>query len=166
MPDLLWDDVKLFFDTGCNGVLPDVAVEGTGPEDWQTLLDLVRSQRWRSEYVRDGESSAPPTAAEMIAEGAGGAALRVWPAPGILAIFRAYGAEFIDFDVDLRELQGQERLDVLLEFLTAIGRRLGKSVLMTPEGDHGHPVLGYDVEAGRVVLLADPGAYGFAEVTG
>ncbi|MEU4537273.1 hypothetical protein AB0G15_20640 [Streptosporangium sp. NPDC023825] len=98
--------------------------------------------------------------------GSGGAVLGVWPAPGVLAIFRAYGAECIDFDVGLREPQGQERLDVLLDLLIAIGRSLGKPVSTTPEGDHGHPVLGYDVEAGRVVLPADPGAYGFAEATG
>ncbi|MEU5099603.1 hypothetical protein [Streptomyces sp. NPDC020996] len=40
-------------------------------------------------------------------------------------------------------------------FLREIGRRLGKPVLMDPEGDCGHPVLGLDVEADRVVLLAD-----------
>lgn len=60
------------------------------------------------------------------------------------------------FDVDLRELQGQERLDVFCGVLREIGRRLGKQVLMDPEGDYGHPVLGFDVEADRVVLLADP----------
>jgi hypothetical protein len=32
---------------------------------------------------------------------------------------------------------------------------LGKPVLMDPEGGYGHPVLGFDVEADRVVLLAE-----------
>jgi hypothetical protein len=27
---------------------------------------------------------------------------------------------------------------------------------MDPEGDYGHPVLGFDAEAERVVLLAEP----------
>ncbi|MFE1229767.1 hypothetical protein [Streptomyces sp. NPDC058745] len=40
-------------------------------------------------------------------------------------------------------------------FLREIGRLLGKPVLMAPEGGSGHPVLGFDVEADRVVLLAD-----------
>jgi len=35
-------------------------------------------------------------------------------------------------------------------------QRLAKPVLMDPEGDCGHPVLGFDVEADRVVLLAEP----------
>lgn len=41
-------------------------------------------------------------------------------------------------------------------FLREIGRCLGKPVLMDPECDRGHPVLGFDVEADRVVLLAEP----------
>ncbi len=82
--------------------------------------------------------------------------LRVWPSGDVLAIFRFHAEDEVDFDVDLRELQGQERLDGFCEFLREIGRRLGKPVLMDPEGDYGHPVLGFDVEADRVVLLADP----------
>ncbi|MES9602972.1 MULTISPECIES: hypothetical protein [Actinomadura] len=51
-------------------------------------------------------------------------------------------AEEIDFDVDLRELRGQAGVDVLCRFLTAVGRRLGKPVVMTSEGDHGNPCSG------------------------
>jgi hypothetical protein len=82
--------------------------------------------------------------------------LRVWLRADVLAIFRCYSDEEIDFEVDLRELQGQERLELFCGFLREIGRRLGKPVLMHPEGAHGHPVLGFDVEADRVVLLAEP----------
>lgn len=74
-----------------------------------------------------------------------------------MAIFRFYSVEEIDFDVDLRELQGQERLDVLCGFLAVIGRWLGKPVVMYCEGGHpSHPVLGFDVESDQVDLLAKP----------
>lgn len=73
----------------------------------------------------------------------------------MLAIFRFHADDEVDFDVDLRELQGQDRLDVFCGFLREIGRRLGKPVLMDPEGDYGQPVIGFDVEADRVVFLAD-----------
>jgi hypothetical protein len=82
--------------------------------------------------------------------------LRVRPTADVLAIFRFHTDVEVDFDVDLRELQGRERLDVLCGFLRKIGRRLGNPVLMDPEGEYGHPVLGFDAEADRVVLLADP----------
>ena len=71
-------------------------------------------------------------------------------------IFRAYEAGSIDFDVDLRELRGQDGVNVLCRLLRAIGHRLGKPVSLNPESDPLHPVLGFDVEAGRVVLLAGP----------
>src|SRR5690606_32994262 len=60
-----------------------------------------------------------------------GPELRVWPADGLQAIFRFCTPEEV-FDVDLRELQGQERLDLFCDFLSAIGRRLGRPVLMGP----------------------------------
>ncbi|MFC7328059.1 hypothetical protein [Marinactinospora rubrisoli] len=82
--------------------------------------------------------------------------LRVWPTADVLAIFRFHADDEVDFDIDVRELQGQERLDAFRGFLRELGRRLGKPVLMDPESDFGHPVPGFDVEADRIVLLADP----------
>ncbi|SNT23103.1 hypothetical protein SAMN05216252_117134 [Actinacidiphila glaucinigra] len=74
----------------------------------------------------------------------------------MLAIFRLISAGEVGFDVDLRELRGQRGVDVLCAFLRAIGRRLRKPVLISPEGDYGNPVLGFDPAVGRVVLLVDP----------
>ncbi|MFD9061495.1 hypothetical protein ACFVZ3_08260 [Kitasatospora purpeofusca] len=113
---------------------------------------------WRWDYL-EGRVAVPlPPAAQVLSRPAGAETvdLRVWPVPGVLAIFRPMSAEEIDFDVDLRELQGQEGVDVLCGFLTALGRRLGKPVVMTAEGDYGNPALGFDPAADRVVLMADP----------
>ncbi|MGF1427223.1 hypothetical protein [Kitasatospora sp. LaBMicrA B282] len=68
-------------------------------------------------------------------------------------ILRFLSDEQIDFDVDLRELQGQGRLDVLCGFLSAIGRRLGKSVPLFPEGGGTQPLLGFDTTAGKVRVM-------------
>ncbi|WP_328959515.1 hypothetical protein [Kitasatospora purpeofusca] len=118
------------------GCLPDVFVEGTTAAHWQAVLDLVEEQNWTFEYA-EGDAVLPLPRAETVLSCPADAecpALRVWPDPEVCAIFRFLGAEQIDFDVDLRELQGQERLAVLCGFLTAIGRRLGKSVPLFPEG--------------------------------
>ncbi|MDG4762970.1 hypothetical protein O7632_02415 [Solwaraspora sp. WMMD406] len=120
------------------------------------LVDLVLSEGWQFTYLFDGGAGTPPATVEdmLSLRDEGGVQLKVWPVPGVLAIFQLYDAERIEFDVDLRELQGQQQLDVLCRFLTTIGRRLRKPVLMTPEGLENQPVLGYDVEADRVVLMA------------
>jgi hypothetical protein len=63
----------------------------------------------------------------------------------------------IDFDLDLREIQGQERLDEFCDFLQTLGRHLGKPVLMGDESGHPaeHPVLGFFVATDRVAVI-DP----------
>ncbi|MFD7442967.1 hypothetical protein [Streptomyces sp. NPDC059909] len=159
MTDLLWDDVRGFFDPDLMGALPDVLVPGASVEDWQAVLDLVDVSGWKHQYS-EGESVLPVPRAETVLSRPADAEcpqLRVWLAADVLVIFRFYSSDEIDFDVDLRELQGQERLDLFCGFLTAIGRRLGKPVLMDAEGGDGnHPVLGFEVESDRVVMLAEP----------
>ncbi|WP_326763499.1 hypothetical protein OG978_01870 [Streptomyces sp. NBC_01591] len=159
MADLLWEDVKGFFDPDLMGSLPDVLVPETSMEDWQAVLDLVGASGWMCQYS-EGETVLPVPRAEAVLSRLADAEcpeLRVWPTADVLAIFRFYSVEEIDFDVDLRELQGQERLDMFCGFLTAIGRRLGKPVVVYSEGGaYSHPVLGFDVENDQVVLLAEP----------
>ncbi len=148
-----------FFDPDLMGALPDVLVPGASVEDWQAVLDLVDVSGWKCQYS-EGESVLPVPRAEVVLSRQADAEcpqLGVWLAPEVLVIFRFYSADEIDFDVDLRELQGQERLDLFCGFLTAIGRRLGKPVLMDAEGGDGsHPVLGFEVQSDRVVLMAEP----------
>jgi hypothetical protein len=159
--DLRWDDVRGFFDPDLMGTLPDVLVPDASVADWQAVLDLVEERGWKHQYS-EGSSVLPvPRAEAVLARPADAecAQLSVWLTAEILAIFRFYSADAIDFDVNLRELQGQKRLDLFCEFLTAIGRRLGKPVLMDAEGgDNARPVLGYLVEHDRVVRLAEPSA--------
>jgi hypothetical protein len=159
MSDLRWEEVRNFFDPDLMGALPDVVVPDASPEDWQAVFDLIVARGWQWEFLQ-GETALPlPTAADALARPAGAetVALRVWPAPGVLAIFRFMSDNEIDFDVDLRELRGQEGVDALCAFLGEIGRELNKPVLLTSEGgSQAHPVLGFDLELNRVVLLADP----------
>ncbi|MDA2809780.1 hypothetical protein O4J56_03935 [Nocardiopsis sp. RSe5-2] len=158
MAGLLWDDVKDLFDPHTMGSLPDLRVPNTTVNDWQSLLDLIVERGWEHRHS-EGDAVVPLPRAQTVLSRAADAEcpeLRVWPSDGVLAIFRFYAVDEIDFDVDLRELQGQERLDTLCGFLAAIGRCLGRPVLMDPEGDCGHPVLGFDVHTGRVTRLAEP----------
>jgi hypothetical protein len=141
------------------GALPDVVVPDASTDDWQAVLDLVEMRDWRWELVQGGRSLPLLSADEVFARGPGAeiVELKVWPVAGMLAIFRFMSTMEIDFDVDLRELQGQTGVDRLCGFLGEIGRRLNKPVFMAPEGgSQDHPVLGFDPALDRVVPLADP----------
>ena len=157
--DLLWDDVREFFNPERMGSLPDICVPHTSVQDWQNLLDLIVTRGWRFEYS-EGDTVMPlPAAAAILARAPGSKcpALRVWPSADMLMIFRFLAAEEIDFDVDLREIQGQERLDEFCRFLRSVGRQLGKPVLMGDESGRPaeDPVLGFFVETDRVAI-SDP----------
>ncbi|MEU8542788.1 hypothetical protein AB0C52_22870 [Streptomyces sp. NPDC048717] len=157
MSDLLWDDVKGFFDPASMGALPDVRVPNASVEDWQAVLDLVAEKGWKHQYA-EGTAVLPLPRAEVVLSrplDTESPILRVWPTADVQAVFHFLDDEEIDFDVDLRELQGQKRLDVLCGFLREIGRRLGKSVLMDAEGAYGHPILGFDAGTDRIVLLME-----------
>ncbi|QIQ04327.1 hypothetical protein [Streptomyces liangshanensis] len=153
MPGLLWDDVKCFFDPELMGALPDVVVAGASVGGWQMVLDLVGERGWACRYSEGGVVLPLPRAEVVLSRPAGAECpeLRVWPVAGMLAIFRFSAAD--EIDVDLREIQGQERLDAFCGFLRVLGLRLGKSVLVHSEGGEcGPPALGFDVEVGRVVV--------------
>ncbi|WP_280299307.1 hypothetical protein [Nocardia neocaledoniensis] len=158
MPDLLWNDVKNFFDPNLMGSLPDLWVPDASVEDWQAVSDLIRTNRWAWKCEQSDVERGLPSAEDVLAALADSdmITLRVWPVPGVEAIFRTMSATEIDFDMDLRELQGQTGVDTLCELLNAIGRRLGKPVFLCAEGQFGYPLLGFDPAADRVVLLADP----------
>ncbi|MDQ0382116.1 hypothetical protein [Amycolatopsis thermophila] len=150
MPDLRWAEVRDLFDPGVMGALPDGYVPGTRQEDWQALLDLVVSRGWPHSYAEDAGPLPLPAAAAVL--GAGGL-LRVWPEPGFQVNFWPIEAGTIDFDIDLRELRGQRGVDAVCRLFAALGRHLGKPVLLAPEGG-GRPVLAFDVAADRVVAVA------------
>jgi hypothetical protein len=157
MPDLLWDTAKNFFNPDLMGALPDLHVADVSASEWQKVFDLVESSGWPFQFRLDMTPQPLLPAREAFEKlGEAGVDLCVWFAPEAEAIFRLYSPEQIDFDVDLRELQGQDRLDGLCEFLCRLGRVLARPVLMTAEGDWGYPVLGFDPVVDRVVLMADP----------
>ncbi|GAA2156706.1 hypothetical protein GCM10010403_11770 [Glycomyces rutgersensis] len=156
---LRWDEVSDCFNPGLMGALPDLLVPATSVDDWQSVLDLIAERGWTHQYSEGARVLPVPRAETILALPLNEecAQLKVWPAAEVLVIFRFHSPEAIDFDVDLRELQGQQRLDLFCAFLTEIGRRLGKRVLMDAEGGDGaRPVLGYEVAKDRVVVMASP----------
>ncbi|MBO9570138.1 MAG: hypothetical protein J7503_15125 [Cellulomonas iranensis] len=150
MSDLRWDDVRHLLDPGLVGALPDGWVDDTTVADWQTVLDLVLegSRRWLSD--EEPVPTATQLAARLDDARTGIVTLRVEIAPGAWVHLSFLGVGTIDFDVDVREIRGQRALDGLADFLCEVGRALGRSVWLAPEGVE-EPMLGYDVTLDRVV---------------
>lgn len=91
------------------GSLPDVWVPNASERDWQAFLDLVVEQGWTFQYS-EGSTALPLPSAEVVLSRPADAEqphLEVRPVQDILAICQFYAAEGIDFDVNLREIQGR-----------------------------------------------------------
>ncbi|WP_328468893.1 hypothetical protein OHA21_00330 [Actinoplanes sp. NBC_00393] len=153
--------MKQWFDPTENGSAPDVVVADTALADWQLLLGLVRSHGWRCEYNRGDRVMPVPKSASglfVFEPGEPRTLLTVWPDPSLEWIIRPYAEEEILSDVDLHQIQGQERLDAFCQLLRTLGDALQKDVCVYSEGDNTYPpMIAYLVAADRVVFLADPG---------
>jgi hypothetical protein len=62
--DLLWNDVAEWF--APDGSLLDAYIFQTTVDDWQKLIDLVRSRGWWYQYVQDGRPSRLPDRASQV----------------------------------------------------------------------------------------------------
>jgi len=163
--ELLWDDVKQWFDPVENGSAPDVIVADTTLVHWQLVLDLIRSHGWSCRYEHgDRETALPESAASLFppeaVEQPTLLTIWVWPDPDFEWIIRPSTADVIVSDVDLYQIQGQQRLDVFCRFLRTLGDALQKDVFVYSEGASPHPpyppLMNYDAAAGRVTFLAGP----------
>lgn len=157
MSDVRWDDLRAYLDLGVNGVLPDGCVPRTTAVDWSAVVALAHSRGWRLELTENGER-VPMEEGDILrflGPDDPYVTMSIWPVPGIQVNFFVYSPLEINFDVDLRELQTQERLDQLCDFLRAAGRELGKPILITPEGasDALHPFMEYDPQLDRIVAV-------------
>ncbi|MET3421875.1 hypothetical protein BJ973_001087 [Actinoplanes tereljensis] len=160
MTDLPWDDVKQWFNPAENGSAPDVIVAGTTLTHWQLVLDLIRSRGWPCRYERgDRETAVPDSAADLFPgeDREPRTLLTVWPDPDLEWMIRPQAMVEILSDVDLHQIQGQQRLDAFCRFLRTLGDAVQKDVFVYSEGDNTYPpMMTYDAAAGRVAFLAGP----------
>jgi hypothetical protein len=73
---------------------------------------------------------------------------------GLILNSHSFGPEFIELDLDPRELN-ENRFCELLDFMESLGRRLKRDVLLTPENDEEDPILKYDSKHDRIVKVAE-----------
>lgn len=126
--------------------LPDGLVEGTDIEDWQRVLDLLRTEGWTSEW---GDGQAPDNAVALFAA-EDPHTLKVWPTEGLQVNVFPLQEDSVDFDFDSRELTGVG-LDACFAFLRRVGRALGKPVLLKHEGFGAPSMARYDPEVDDVI---------------
>jgi hypothetical protein len=132
MNGLAWNAVRDEF--AFDGSWRDIYVLGTDMASWQRMLDGLRAAGYDLAYFRADQPSDLPAAAAQ-----------AFPSPaepdrrlsirfaGVLANCHFFTPEEIEFDIDPREVQGQEQLDALFGFMRCLAEAVGKEAILTAE---------------------------------
>ncbi len=75
---------------------------------------------------------------------------------GLLFNCHFFTDEEIEFDLDPREVKGQDTLDAVLTFMRGIGQAVGKRVILTPESLVVVLLARYASETGGSLLCPQP----------
>lgn len=149
-----WSDIALRLgDEENSGLLCDIVVPEAVAGDWQRVLDLLHAKAadWEVTYFEDGQSNAlPRRASQLVARSAEAAVSMNAKVQGLHIVGHVFAADWIEFDVPARDIDGQPSVDALVGFLEDLGRALGKQVRATPESAHDVPILAYEPGADEV----------------
>jgi len=156
LADLKWGDVRE--DWVDDGGLPDVLVQDATSDDWDRVLDVVRDRGWPTRYSVDGDVASMPGNVSPIFEIRHDKSVRweVRPHPDVAVNCHFFAIEEIGFDVSPREVVDEETFDAFCEFVTAIGRALGKPVDVTADGAPSDVFMRYEPAADRLVRVPPP----------
>jgi hypothetical protein len=132
MGEIAWDAVRdeFAFDASWR----DIYVLETDITSWQRMLDGLRAAGYDLVYFRDNQPTELPVQAAQ-----------AFPLPdecdrlllvrfaGVQANCHFFCAKDIEFDIDPREVIGQEQLDALLGFMRCLSQAVGKDAILTLE---------------------------------
>ena len=151
-----WDEYGKVFEW--DGSLRDLYVLHTGVGDWQKLLDFLRDGPYPVVFQLDGRDYPFPAKAAPLFESRG----EIDPylcvtAAGIAFNCRFFDAHEIEFDLDPRQVDSEEKLRGLFGFMREIARLLDKEVILTPENVRAAVI--FRVAPNEERLQYDPAAW-------
>ena len=129
---LPWETVRDEF--AFDGSWRDIYVLRTEMADWQKLLDAIRAAGYTLSYFRNDQPVEMPADASQSfpLPDEFDRRLSVWFA-GLQANCHFFTTEDIEFDIDPREVQGQQQLDALFGFMRCLADAVGKETVLTAE---------------------------------
>lgn len=130
-----------------DGSLRDIYVLGTSEQDWQILLDFLRTSSYPLEFLVGGEHQPLPEQVGdiFVMEIEVGVSLNI-DEEHLALHCHFFTREEIEFDLDPKDFQNEQQVSRLLDFIRAIGQLLNKAVVLTPEGNELFPLFRFDPE--------------------
>jgi hypothetical protein len=127
-----WNQVATDFER--DGATRDIYVLDATTDDWNRVVEALRKREPPPAFFVDGEPAALPARIEDIM------AIRPNASPFMRIDFEGlslnchfFDDEEIEFDLDPTDIDGPERLAVVVGFMTVLAEATGKPALLTHE---------------------------------
>lgn len=130
---MIWKEIASEF--VWDGTWRDIYVLGTTITDWQRVLDLLNDQTPNALtfYVDGGEPPSAPSAGLIFERREETSMLLQVTAGNVHLNCHFFCEEEIEFDLDPRELRGEQDLQAVLAFMGVLANGTGKPAILTHE---------------------------------
>ena len=143
-----WEQCKTAFEV--DGSLRDIYVLGTTIDDWQSFLDSLAGAE--TAVFCDGTPCDLPALVELFDQDDLAAYLLTLRLGKVQLNCHFFTVEEIELDLDPSEVTSEIEFEAVLAFMSDLGRRLRKTVVLTDENRPASAWLTYEATTGHVVL--------------
>lgn len=146
---MTWTEYKKEFEW--DGSWRDIYILKTGIGDWQQLIGFLRKDLYSITFkIGENVAPLPADAAEIFHKRNQSGVLMSVQVDGITLNCHFFTEEEIEFDIDPREVNSEERLKELFGFMRRIGQLLQKEVILTPENGREAAIFRYMPETDKM----------------
>lgn len=128
-----------------DGSWRDIYILNTNSEDWNRFLKSLLHSKYKTIFWIDGEAVKPIKTIQRALEIRNQAnPLMCINASGVHIACHFFTDEEMEFDLDPREVNNQQDLDNVLNFIIFLGNLLEKKVILTPENISSTIIIEFD----------------------
>lgn len=147
-----WEDIANEF--ALYGLLCDLRIDETSLVDWGKAWSFLTRSDTDISFTIDGKPAAlPQSVEEAFAIRKVHSVLASCVIDGIRYNCHFFDESVVEMDVDPHEIDSPEAAEKFTNFMTMLGRQVGKAVYMTPEGMPQYPIARFDLATSEVRWL-------------
>jgi len=128
------DWAALASDFSPDGSLRDIHILDSTREDWQAILDAVRHAGFSLRFLVDSDpAQLPDRVADIFAMQEHNALSLQIGSSGVWVHCHSFADYEIEFNIDPREVSGQDGLDAVVGFMKMLAETVNRAVVLTHE---------------------------------
>ena len=153
-----WENIKWIFEK--DGTLRDIYVQNIEISDWKKLIELLNSE-YKISYGNNEENSSSQIdldyVKKMFADETGELEIKSARIDlnGILIVCHFFLEEQIEFDISPSEIKSINELNLILEFMKSVSKKLNNEITLCGENQPEFPLIKIDTKRGIEKILTE-----------